>query len=265
MLTIVFMAISALIGIAVPAVLYVIFRKKNKANHLPFWVGCVTFVLFALVLEQLMYSFLMKTPIWATITGNVWLYGAVGGFFAGLFEETGRYVAFKTVLRKKRGNDANALMYGAGHGGIEAVILLSVSMIVNVIFALQFNAGIPSQLGTLDAGQQMINTPSWIFLVGAVERLSAVTIHVALSVLVWFAAKNNKKFWLFPLAILLHLIVDAVAVILSGLGVNVWIIEGAVFVVAAALVVIAIVVWKKNHTVEQPAVVLEETPTEAQA
>ena len=265
MLTIVFMAIAALIGIAVPTVLYIIFRKKNKANHLSFWVGCVTFVLFALVLEQLMYSFLMKAPIWATITGNVWLYGVVGGFFAGLFEESGRYLAFKTVLRKKRGNDANALMYGAGHGGIEAVILLSVSMMINVIFSLQSNAGVPSLLGTASAAQSLASTPSWYFLVGAVERLSAVTIHISLSVLVWFAAKNNKRFWLFPLAILLHLIVDAVAVILSGLGVNVWIIEGAVFVVAAALVVIAIVVWKKNHTAEQPAVTLEETPAEAQA
>ncbi|MCE5187581.1 MAG: YhfC family intramembrane metalloprotease [Eubacteriales bacterium] len=263
--TIVFMAISALFGLAVPTALYVYFRKKKKANHLPFWVGCVTFVLFALVLEQLMYSFLMKTPVWMTISGNVWLYGIVGGFFAGLFEESGRYLAFKTVLRKKRGNDANALMYGAGHGGIEAVILLSVTMVINVIFSLQYNAGIPSQLGTLDAGQQLINTPSWMFLVGAVERLSAVAIHISLSVLVWFAAKNNKRFWLFPLAILLHLLVDAVAVVLSGLGVNVWIIEGAVYVIAAALIVIAILVWKKNHVAEQPAVSLEEAPAEAQA
>ena len=111
----------------------------------------------------------------------------------------------------------------------------------------------------------LIATPSWMFLVGAVERLSAVTIHVSLSVLVWFAAKNNKRFWLYPLAILLHLIVDAVAVILSGLGVNVWIIEGSVFVIAAASVVIAILVWKKNHAPEQPAIGSEETPVEAQA
>ncbi len=265
MLTIVFMAISALIGIAIPAALYVFFRKKKKANHLPFWVGCITFVLFAFVLERLAYSFLMKTPVWTVITGNIWLYGLVGGFFAGLFEESGRYLAFKTVLRKKRGNDANGLMYGAGHGGIEAVILLTGSMVVNVIFSLQYNAGIPSMLGTASAGQQLISTPSWMFLVGSVERLSAVLIHVSLSVLVWFAAKNNKRFWLFPLAILLHLIVDAVAGILSGFAVNVWIIEGAVYVITALLIVIAIVVWKKNHTVEQPAVVSEETPVEAQA
>ncbi len=265
MLSIVSMAISALIGIAIPVVLYIIFRKKNKANHLPFWVGCITFVLFALVLERVMYSFLMKAPIWMTITGNIWIYGLVGGFFAGLFEETGRYVAFKTILRKKRGNDANGLMYGAGHGGIEAVILLSVSMIVNIIFSLQSNAGIPSVFGTASAAQQLAAMPFWIFLVGAVERMSAVALHVSLSVLVWFAAKNNKRFWLFPLAILLHLVVDMAAVVLNGLGLNVWILEGVVFVLAALLIVLAVVVWKKNHTVEQPAVVLEETPAEAQA
>lgn len=265
MITIVCMAISALIGIAIPAALYVFFRKKMKANHLPFWVGCVTFVLFALVLEQLMYSFLMKAPIWTAITGNVWIYGLVGGFFAGLFEESGRFLAFKTVLRKKRGNDANALMYGAGHGGIEAVILLSATMVVNAIFSLQYNAGIPSQLGTVSAAQTLISTPSWMFLVGAVERIAAVALHISLSVLVWFAAKNGKRFWLYPLAILLHLFVDAVAVILSGLGTNVWIIEGAVYVITAAMVVLAIVVWKRNYSAEQPAILAEETPAEAQA
>ena len=267
MLTVDFMMISALIGLLIPVGLYAYNRKKFKANHLPFWVGCITFVLFALVLEQVMYLFLMKTPMWTTISGNVWLFGIVGGFFAGLFEETGRFLAFKTVLRKKRGNDGNALMYGAGHGGIEAVILLSVTMIINAIFALQYNAGTPSVLGTATTAQQLIDTPSWYFLVGAVERIAAVTIHVSLSVLVWFAAKNSKRLWFYPLAILLHLIVDAVAVILNGLGTNVWIIEGVVYVLAIAFVLLAILVWKKNHVAEPEKTeeVLEGEIVETQA
>lgn len=251
-LSIAAMALSALIGVAIPVALYVLLRKKG-ANHLPFWTGAVTFVLFAFVLEQVAYFFLKKTALWTTITGNVILLGVVGGFMAGLFEETGRFVAFKTVLRKKRGNDHNALMYGAGHGGIEAVILLSASMVMNIIFSLQFNAGQSSALGGLDAAQQLINTPSWMMLVGAVERMSAVAIHVSLSVLVWFAAKNGKRFWLFPLAILLHLLVDAVAVILSRSGVNVWIIEGAVYLMAVAFALLAVVVWKKNYTAQAEA------------
>lgn len=251
-LSILAMALSALIAIAVPAALYVIFRKKG-AKHLPFWIGCATFVLFALVLEQIAYYFLMKTALWTTITNNILFYGLVGGFMAGLFEETGRYVAFKTVLRKKRGNDRNALMYGAGHGGIEAVILLSVSMVMNIVYSLQFNAGVVPAFGGLEAAQQLIDLPSWMFLVGAVERIAAVAIHVSLSVLVWFAAKNGKRFWLYPLAILLHLFVNAVAVVLVGSGVNVWIIEGAVYVIAAAFVFLAVAVWKKNHVAQEDA------------
>lgn len=266
-ITINFMALSALIGLAVPVALYAYNRKKLKANHLPFWIGCITFVLFALVLEQVMYMFLTKTTLWTKISGNIWLFGIAGGFFAGLFEETGRFVAFKTVLRKKRGNDANSLMYGAGHGGIEAAVLLSVTMIQYVVLALQYNAGNTTAFGSLDAAQTLINTPSWYFLVGAVERIAAVTIHISLSVLVWFAAKNGKRFWLYPLAILLHLVVDAVAVILNGVGVNVWIIEGVVYVLAIVFVMLAVVVWKMNHVVEPE--LTEETPaaleTEAQA
>ena len=263
MLSIVFMAISALIGLAIPAALYVILRKKG-ANHLPFWIGCITFVLFALVLERIMYAFLMKTQLWTGISGNIWIFGLVGGFFAGLFEETGRFVAFKTVLRKKRGNDVNGLMYGAGHGGVEAVILLSATMVMNIIFSAQFNNGIVSPLGSLDAAQALLNTPSWMFLVGAVERVTAVAIHISLSVLVWFAAKDGKRFWLYPLAILLHLAVDMAAVVLNGLGINVWILEGVVMVMAAAFVVLAITVWKRNHEPAAP-VKMEETPAEAQA
>lgn len=262
MLSIVLMAVSALIGLAIPVVLYAYLRKKKKVNHLPFWTGCAVFVLFALVLEQLFYVWFMKQPLWQTIYGNIWLYGPVAGFFAGLFEETGRFVAFKTVLRKKRGNDANALMYGAGHGGAEAVILLSATMVANIVYALMFNAGSLPAGATLDAMQTLINTPSWTFLAGAAERIAAVTIHVSLSVLVWFAAKNAKRFWLYPLAILLHLLVDAAAVILSGSGVNVWLIEGCVFVLAAAFVVLAVAVWKKNHVAEAPAAA---APAEAQA
>ncbi len=265
-LTIIFMAVSALIGIALPVVLYAFLRRKWKTNHLPFWIGCITFVLFALVLEQLAYYFFMKTPLWTTITNNIWLYGIVGGLFAGVFEETGRFVAFKTVLRNKRGNDANALMYGAGHGGVEAVLLLSATMISSIVYAILFNSGSASLPGgSLDTAQALISTPSWMFLVGSAERIAAVAIHISLSVLVWFAAKNSERFWLYPLAILLHLFVDAVAVILSKLGVNVWIIEGLVYVIAATLVVLAVVVWKENYVPAQPELAEEPVLTEAQA
>lgn len=35
--------------------------------------------------------------------------------------------------------------------------------------------------------------------------------------------------------------------ILNGLGVDVWLIEGAVYLIAIGLVMLAFVVWQKNH------------------
>jgi uncharacterized membrane protein YhfC len=256
------MALSGLIGLCIVVVMYIIFRKKG-ANHLPFWVGAATFVLFALVLEQAMYYFLMKTALWTNIVSNIWLLAIVGGFFAGLFEETGRYFAFKTVLRKKRGNDHNALMYGAGHGGVEVIILLCSTMVINIIFSMQVNAGISSPFGNLDTAQQLINLPWYTYLIGALERMPAVATHIALSVLVWFAAKDSKKFLLYPLAIFMHLFIDAVAVVLARSGANVWVIEGAIIVTAIAFVLIAIVVWKKNHTAPVAEAPAEEAANEA--
>jgi len=252
MITIVFMAISALIGLAIPAALYVYFRRKMKANHLPFWIGCVTFVLFAFVLERLAYLAIMRLPLWQTITGNMWLYSIVGGLFAGVFEETGRFVAFKTVLRKKRGNDANALMYGAGHGGFEALYILGISMVTYIVMALNQNAGVNGTEVSATV-QGLIDTPPATYLLAVVERFAAVAFHIAASVLVWFAAKNAKRFWLYPLAVLLHALFDAVAIVLANYISSTVLLECIIVVYAALCVLLAAAVWKKNASAGETA------------
>lgn len=250
-LSIVFMAVSALIGIAIPLALYLYFRKKLHADRLPFWVGCIVFPVFALGLEQAAYLLIAQWSGWQNIQSNVWLYAIAGGLFAGVFEETGRLTAFAAVLRKKRGNDANALMYGAGHGGAEAVILLSVSMISNFVYSLMVNAGTADPT-TVSAAATLAQTAPWMYLVGALERVGAVALHLSLSVLVWFAVKNKKSFALYPLAILLHAAVDFAAVAMSQNGVNVWLIEGAVFALAGGCAALAVLVWKRNRKQADP-------------
>lgn len=255
------MTFAALCGFGIPLGLYLYLRKKKDANHMPFWVGCVVFPLFALVLEQFAYLGLAKWSGWTALQGNIWLFAPVAGLMAGLFEETGRYVAFQTVLRKKRGKDVNALMYGAGHGGIEAVIIMSVSMISNLVIALLYNAGKADPTITYAAGQ-LLGVPSWMFLASIVERIAAVALHISLSVLVWFAAKNAKRFWLFPLAILLHALVDAAAVAMARFVSNVWLIEGAVYALTIGCAVLAWLAWKRNARKSEPEP-LETIPAEA--
>jgi len=257
-LSIVFMAVAALAGVALPVALFLVFRRKYGADIPPFFIGCAVFAIFAMLLEALVHRAVLSSELGKEIQSRIWLFGLYGGLMAGLFEETGRYAAFKTVLKTKLGNNRNALMYGAGHGGFEAFYILVFSFVPYIVMAVQLNAG---KAGSLTAGvtdeavrQNLEATFAALaqaapadFLISIAERIAAVAIHISCSVLVWFAAKEGRRrFWLFPLALLLHALVDAVAVVLARKGLNTLIIEGVIYVLAAGLAWVAAVVWRKS-------------------
>jgi len=79
-------------------------------------------------------------------------------------------------------------------------------------------AGVPAEAQAQVTAQleQIKATTAGEFLLGLWERFSALILQVSLSILVWAAArKGGKWLWLFPAAILLHALVDGIAVILS--------------------------------------------------
>lgn len=247
-LSIIFMVISSLAGFAIPVILLIFFRKKKEADILPFFVGCAVMLVFALILESAVHQIVLGSSVGERILGNIWLYALYGGLMAGLFEETGRFIAFKTVL-KKQDKDVNALMYGAGHGGFEAAVLLGISMISNIAIAVMINSGNTSVLTETLSGdaltqmeaalEDMTTTAPYIFLIGIIERVFAVTLQIALSVIVWTAVKNKKRWYLYPAAILIHFFVDAAAVILMHYNVPTLLIEVLVGVMAALAAVFA--------------------------
>ena len=252
-LTIICMGISCVAGFAIPIFLFIYFRKKKNADTLPFFIGCAVMLIFALILESAVHQIVLTSSAGEKIMNNTWLYALYGGLMAGLFEETGRLIAFKTVLRKYRENNIDALMYGAGHGGFEAMYLLGFSMINNIIVAGMINSGGIATITESLSGevltqteavlQTMITTPSLVFLIGIIERVFAVILQMALSVLVWFAAKNKNHWYLYPAAILIHFAVDAIAVILSRNNVPMLAIEAAIGVMTGLAVVFAKKVW----------------------
>ena len=256
-LSIVFMAASGVIGFAIPLVLLLYFRIKKKADLLPFFVGAGVMLVFALLLEQGVHGIVLSSPLGEAIRGQIWLYALYGGLMAGLFEETGRFLAFRTILKSRQDNDANALMYGAGHGGFEAAALLGITMINNIAWSITINSGNASVLtgsvppearaqveATID---QLINTAPGTFLLGGVERIFAVTLQLAFSVLVWFAAKNKRCRYLYPAAILMHFLCDAVAVLAQGAGIPAIGVEVIIGLMAAAAALIAKVVWNRQR------------------
>ena len=254
------MLVAAICAFIIPVALFIYYRKKG-ADILPFFVGCAVLFLFALVIEAMVHQVvLLHSPVGETIRNNTWLYALYGGLMAGLFEETGRFVAFKTVLKKYMGNDKNALMYGAGHGGFEAIAVLGLTMIGNIYLSILGNTGGAQALMAqapaeyTAALQAQIDSVAAIappmFLFGIVERIFAVTVHIAFSVLVWFAVKKGKTY-LYPVAILLHALLDGVTVIVSkSLTANAEIItEICIAVMTIAIALFALKIWKEfSHT-----------------
>ena len=248
------MGISAIVSFALPVVLFLMFKKQYDADGKAFWTGAAVFILFALVLERFLHQLVLGSAAGETIQNSVWLYAIYGGLAAGIFEETGRFLAMRHVLKTEQSNDGNALMYGAGHGGAEAALLLGLTMISNLALSVMINTGslgsilksVPAE--AFDQAQTqlraLVETQPTDFFLGMAERLLAVTFHLALSVLVWFAATKKGSMWFYPLAILLHALLDAAAVIVSKHASSL-LTEGVIALITLLTVLLARAEWKK--------------------
>ena len=214
------MAVNALLGFAIPVFLCWWAVKKHQAKLSTILIGAGTFVVFALVLESIVHQIVLKGPSGAVIQGKTLYYALYGGLMAGLF------LAMKFLLKKEPTETKPGVSYGLGHGGVEMAIIFGLSMISTLTMAIMVNLG---QTDTLLSSapaeakdqltatfEQLQTTGAGTYLLGLWERFSAITLHVGLSILVWAAVrKGGKWLWFFPAAILLHALVDGLAVILS--------------------------------------------------
>lgn len=229
--------------------------KKYNVKVRTILIGAGVFVLFALVLETILHQVVLKGSIGPAITGNVWYYALYGGLAAGIFEETGRFLAMKFLLKDEPSGAKTAVAYGIGHGGIEMLIIFGFSMVSNLVIASMINLGqADTILSALPADTQAqmqgtfaqfeTSTPG-TFLTGVWERTSAIILQVGLSVFVWTAVrKGGKWLWLFPAAILIHFLVDASAVLLMD-SVSMAVLETIVCAMAVAVGASAVMLAKK--------------------
>ena len=240
------MAFALLVSFALPIALFIYSKKKLHARTAPFFIGCGIFVVMVILLESLAHNLILGSTGTA-ITGSPLLYALYGGLMAALFEETGRYIAMRFFVKPL--DFDNAFMYGVGHGGIEAMILIGLSMISNIVSSAMINSGaMAASLAALDADtaaataaslSALWQTPSAYFFLGGLERVIAITLHISLSLLVFRAARYGEKKYLL-LAYFLHFLVDAATVLINAY-LPLWTVE----LVSAALT--AVTVYLAKH------------------
>ncbi|MCR5503597.1 MAG: YhfC family intramembrane metalloprotease [Lachnospiraceae bacterium] len=244
------MIIGLCLFLIVPLIIAIIWKLVKKERFSTILVGAVTFLLFALILEKpiqnvLVFPTQMGLPDHAAarfINARPILWAFLVGLFPGVFEETGRLIAFKTVLGKRK-NRETSVSYGIGHGGFEVMLILGLTYISNISYAFMINSGAfeavveqakalaPEQADQAYAVAAQLATFSLSDLgIGVFERIFAFLFHVGASILVFYACKERKKFWLYPLAILLHTLTDMTAALymkealpLSQWGLNIFV------------------------------------------
>ena len=153
-----------------------------------------------------------------------WVLGPMyGGAAAAVFEEFGRLVAMKYFLGSQLEKE-NALMYGVGHGGVEALFVGGLTCVSNLATVSMVNGGkLESALAGLDEAaratsletiSQLWTLPAYLFYMVGVERLIAFALQICLSYLVYRAVRYHRRGF-FLAAMGIHFAVDALAMLLK--------------------------------------------------
>lgn len=195
------MVVSLILCVAAPVALCVLLKRKTGAKLSDMFLGVVIFILFARFLEQLLHM-AMLSAFGEKLTGNLWLSALYGGAAAAVFEEFGRLIAMKYLLDNQLEKDT-ALMYGVGHGGIEALTIGALTCVSNLATVSMINGGkLESALAgldeaaratTLETVSQLWTLPSYLFYMVGVERLIAFALQICLSYLVYRAVRYHRR------------------------------------------------------------------------
>ncbi len=215
-----FAPIGAGIGIAVK------YRKYTRA----LLFGVLTFTVFQILLRIPLLQFVLPNMDWFLVMTAVMpmFTAAFYGVTASLFEELGRYLVMKLAL-KKRTSFFDGLSFGIGHGGIEAVLLVG----VNALILLFYPPTTVSSLSMFAAGM---------------ERIFAMTCHIAWSVMVMKSVREKKLRWLF-IPLVLHAVLDTGAMIATTFGISTLVIEIGLGVFAAIMALYVWMEYKKGKAV----------------
>lgn len=251
--------VTLFVSLILPIAILIVFAAKNKGKGIwsAWLLGAAGFIV-----PQL----LIRTPIlvWlATVEGfvrfaqsHLFLYSLLMAFTAGLFELIGRLAAAK--LMRKNLTYRRALAAGLGHGSIEAILIVGVTYIANLILIAQIQTGgfdaliaqtaaAGGDVGQLEATKATMVQTSWLLFLGAgLERLLTLICQVTMSMLVcWGVHSGHTVRW--SLACLgFHTLLDSIAGIsmLSGTALSQAAAYGIIYAILAALALVGLWILK---------------------
>lgn len=231
--SIVCMCIALLLTTLVPIgiMIWYCIRHKDEKVWLAALIGAAGFFVPQMLIRiPILNALSMNEGYMAFAENHYLIYGIILAATAGLFELAGRFTTAK-ILDRKGITLHKAMAAGLGHGMIEAVVVVGLQYINNILYAVMINTGTfdaliaqsAAQAG-VDAAQfdalkdSLINTAAPLYLLGIWERAMTVILHLFLSMLVcYFVAKKRPLTGIF-ICLAIHTLVDSMGVIGQGLS-----------------------------------------------
>lgn len=249
--------LSGLLMLVLPFLLGWFIHRQRHIRWGLYLIGMAGFVLSQLF--HIPFNWLISGPfdlLPSDVTNliNLIVLSSFYGLSAGVFEEIMRYLLYRFWAKEAR-SWGRGLMYGAGWGGIESMIL-GVLVLINAVVLGAMSQGflldsVPvAQQGLLtEQIQVMVNMPWYEGMMGSLERVFAITLHLSLSLMVLQVFTRKKLGWLW-LAIAWHTAVDATAVFVQLRWENVYLTEAVVGLYA--LISLGIVFWLRQPEPIEP-------------
>ena len=251
--------ITVILMLVIPVSFFICWRKKHKHQTKISWLiaGAVGFIVSARVLELGVHlvCIVADNPVSRFINGNTVAFVLYGIIMAGVFEECGRYVVLKYIMKKNR-TPENAILYGIGHGGIEILAVLLPTMITYLAVAVLFSSGnIENALSSLNITEETaaVVLPSvqaaaafdyGMMAMNVIERLFAMFLHIGLTVIVYYGVCNANRTCL-PAAIILHMLMDTFPALYQRSVVPLWSVEIWAALWTAVIIFIAVKLYRK--------------------
>ncbi len=204
--------------------LYYGIRHRKQGVWSAWALGALGFFVTQVVIRLPILQALSLSEGFVSFANNHYvLYVLILAFTAALFELVGRYVVAK--LMSKQLTYRRSVAAGLGHGGIEAMVLIGMTYVNNIIYSLMINTGafdafIDQIAMSMDIypyisiKQTLIETPSYLYLLGGYERILTMICHLAMTLVVCYfvAKKQDLKGLLICLGI--HTLLDSSTLIL---------------------------------------------------
>lgn len=218
--------VTLFVSLVLPVLILIVYTAKNKGKGiLSAWLlGTAGFFVPQILIRAPILNMLAASGRFlAFAQAHPILYYLLLAFTAGLFELAGRFTVARLLGRNR--TFQRSLAAGLGHGGIEAILIVGLTYLNNLVYIFLIQTGGFDSLvaGAAASGVDVtqleairyafLQTSSVVFLLAGLERLLTMAAQAAMSVIVCYAVHTRHTIPGLLICLGMHTLLDTSTII----------------------------------------------------